>query len=55
MVSVKEVRSAAVRAMEAGEQGVEYKIASDNLTCREWLTRLMTYTGKQKPVWTVPD
>ena len=55
MVSAREVASAAVRAMEVGENGAEYEVASDNLTWREWLTRLMALTGKQKPIWTVPD
>jgi len=55
MVSAREVASAAVRAMEAGENGAEYEIASDNFTWREWLTRLMKFTGRQKPIWTIPD
>jgi len=55
MVSAREVASAAVRAMEVGENGAECEVASDNLTWREWLTRLMALTGKQKPIWTVPD
>lgn len=55
MVSAREVASAAVRALEVGENGAEYEIASDNLSWREWLTRLMKYTGKQKPIWTIPD
>ncbi|HSN95056.1 MAG TPA: NAD-dependent epimerase/dehydratase family protein [Anaerolineaceae bacterium] len=55
MVSAREVACAAVRALEAGENAAEYEIASDNLSWHEWLTRLMTLLGKQKPIWTVPD
>ena len=55
MVSAREVASAAVRAMEAGENGAEYEIASENLTWREWLSRLMNLIGKQKPILTIPD
>ena len=55
MVPAREVASAAVSAMEEGENGMEYEIASDNLSWREWLTRLMSQMGKKKPIWTVPD
>jgi dihydroflavonol-4-reductase len=55
MVSAREVASAAVRAIEAGENGAEYEIASDNLTWREWLTKILGCLGKKKPIWTVPD
>ncbi|MEA4812819.1 MAG: NAD-dependent epimerase/dehydratase family protein [Anaerolineaceae bacterium] len=55
MVSVREVASAAVRAMESGRNGAEYEIASDNLTWKDWLTRMMSTIGRKKPIWTLPD
>lgn len=55
MVSVTEVAAAAVRALESGTPGTEYEIASDNLFWEVWLNRLLSFMGKEKPVWTIPN
>lgn len=54
MVAVGEVASAAVRALEAGQPGREYPIASQNLTWKQFLTRLGSLLGKPKPIVTLP-
>ena len=54
MVSVQEVASAAVRALESGRPGAEYEISTENLTWVQWLERLMQILGRQKSILTLP-
>lgn len=54
MVTADEVGRAAARALEAGRSGVEWQIASDNLTWTDFLGRLGAMLGKPKPVLTLP-
>ena len=55
MVTADEVGRAAVRALEAGRSGVEWPIASDNLTWVEFLERIGKILGKPKQVITLPN
>ncbi len=55
MVSADEVGRAAVRALEAGRSGVEWPIASDNLTWEEFIGRIGKILGKPKRVITLPS
>lgn len=54
MVAVDEVGRAAVRALEVGRAGQEWQVASDNLTWKEFLTKIGQILGKPKPVVTLP-
>jgi nucleoside-diphosphate-sugar epimerase len=54
MVSVEEVAQAAVGALEQGEAGAEYEVASANLTWKQMIAKILAVVGKPKPVVTVP-
>ncbi|HPL82269.1 MAG TPA: hypothetical protein PLU23_07170, partial [Anaerolineaceae bacterium] len=55
MVSVREVARAAVGALEQGEPGKVYSIASENLSWPEFLTRLGHMLQKPKKIITLPN
>jgi len=54
MVSVEEVAQAAIGALEHGEAGAEYEVASANLTWKQMIAKILAVVGKRKPVVTVP-
>ena len=54
MVAVQEVASAAVGALERGENGRLYEVAVENLTWVEFLTRLGAFLNKPKKILTLP-
>ena len=55
MVGVREVARAAVGALEQGEPGKVYSIASENLSWPEFLTRLGHVLQKPKKIITLPN
>jgi nucleoside-diphosphate-sugar epimerase len=55
MVSVEEVATAAVAALERGEAGMEYPIVSNNLSWMEFIDRIQGYLGNHKRVFTLPN
>lgn len=54
MVAVQEVASAAVGALERGENGRLYEVAAENLTWKVFLTRLGGLLDKPKKIVTLP-